>query len=127
MRRRLLVVAALVTGVGAFLAVDPGERLEVLSYDAIDAHTLRMTTCTSAPELTWTRVSRVEETATEVEVTVKAFQLPLPVGQSCETLDFIVTLEDPIGDREVNDGTNVVPRRHGSARVPATVSRPVVG
>jgi len=99
--------------VGAFFVADPGRVLLLDSYDAIDAHTLRVTTC-SAPALTWTRLTRIAERSTEVEITVKSFTLPLPVGSSCEVVEFMVTLEAPIGDREVTDGTHVVPRRFGS-------------
>jgi hypothetical protein len=60
---------------------------------------------------TWLRLTDVEESSTEVRITVKRISVPLPRTAAAVPIYFVVELDDPLGDRVVTDGFGEVLRR----------------
>jgi hypothetical protein len=116
-RRRTWVAVALTLLVGVVLIrsnstvlVDAYPRMD--SYGIVDERTLAMTV--SVAPGSWTRVTSLAETPTEVRVTVESLDWPIPLPGTAELilLDLTVSLSDDLGTRAVLDADGrVIPRR----------------
>lgn len=110
-RRRLPRRRWIVLGVGLVALVVLIIRLsdvpaEIAAYRVVDDHTLELRAV--AGPATWTRVTGVTETATQVLVYVGTIGAPLP-GTGGNLIELTVRLHDPINGRQVIDGNRGVP------------------
>ena len=112
-RRGLIaLVVILALSVLAVLRLDDATATGIWSYRVIDDHRIAVQAI-GGPGV-WTRVTGVTETTTAVTVRLSAIQPPLPVLAD-DTIEFIIDLRDPIGDRQVIDGNSglATPRSSG--------------
>lgn len=110
--RPWLVAAGVVAAAGAVFAVmDRPAPLDY--YRLVGDRTIVVHTITG--RATWTRVSSVSESPTSVVVTVRSFRIPfVPASGVGIPIEFVITLEAPLGDRTVVDaatGAAVRPSR----------------
>ena len=96
-------------GAAAFFLASAGRVLVIDTYELVDAARVRVSTYASSAA--WTRVTGVSETSSQVHITVKLWEWPVPQAGIGEPLDLTVTLDAPLGDRRVTDGLHEVPRR----------------
>jgi hypothetical protein len=97
------LVAALVlaAGAGVFVALDRPDPIDY--YRLVGDRTIVVGTLTGVA--TWSRVSSVTETPTSVVVAVRSFRFPVPAPAAGIPIEYVVTLEAPLGDRTVVDAT----------------------
>jgi hypothetical protein len=108
-RRRWLVVAGLVAVVLVVLVGSNKTALVGGSFPSLDSYRLEgdrtvVLTVAVAPR-SWTRVTNLVETSTEVRVTVESLDWPIPLPQTGD-LDLeavTITLRDALGSRLVVD------------------------
>jgi hypothetical protein len=115
--RRVWLVIALLAVIGAILVrsnstvlVDSIPRLQ--SFHAQDDVTLALTV--AVPPRSWTRVTDVVETSSEIRVKIESLNWPVPLPGTghLELRELIVELASPLGDRNVLDARGVrVPER----------------
>jgi hypothetical protein len=102
-RRRNLAIVALIVIVALVGYVSLTLRpQEVVFYRVINDHTLVVRA--QANVLLWPHLSSLNETATEVAVTVSGIGIPAPSTE--ELYDVTVVLAQPLGDRRVIDGNS---------------------
>ena len=103
-RRRWIVVAA------ALLAIVVAYRLldvptYIWQYRVIEEHTLLLETIDGPGA--WVRVTDVDETPTQVAVTVRSVHIQLgPSTAEGYVYESLATLQDPLGDRMVIDASD---------------------
>ena len=102
----LAAVALIAGGIWAQFGAGPDP---IDSYRLIDDDTIAIMTTTG--DLTWTRVTSVHETETQVEITVRSVTVPLPMASVAFPLELTVSLREPLGDRQVMDGSGHSPTR----------------
>jgi hypothetical protein len=97
------LVAALVlaAGAGVFVALDRPDPIDY--YRLVGDRTIVVGTITGVA--TWSRVSSVTETPTSVVVAVRSFRFPVPATAAGIPIEYVVTLESPLGDRTVLDAS----------------------
>ena len=105
--RRLATVAALaavlaVVLAGSIRALDRPMPIE--GYRLISHSSIGLETITGAGS--WTRVTGVAETASNVTVTVSSLQVPLPGSDVGQFLELVISLRAPLGTRLVIDGNS---------------------
>jgi len=85
----------------ATIVVDGYPRMA--SYRLVDQRTIVLTVAV-APR-SWTRVTSVAETPTEIRVRIESLDWPIPVPGTAELdlLDLTVSLADDLGTRVVRD------------------------
>jgi hypothetical protein len=111
-RRWIALVGVIALSALAFLTLDAATATRIWSYRVIDDHRI-VVQAIGGPGV-WTRVTGVTETTTAVTVRLSAIQPPLP-GASDDIIEFTIDLRDPIGVRQVIDGSSglVTPRSSG--------------
>lgn len=92
------VVALLTAG---FLALNPGTARLLDYYEVVDANTIIGGTVTG--DASWTRVTGVVESSSEVKITVRSFTWPVTTASIGRQIELTVSLEAPLGDRRVTD------------------------
>jgi len=119
-----LIVAAIVSVAAVVLALSNATVLVGAypwfeSYRPVDAHTIVLTVAV-APR-SWTRVTSVVESSTDVVIKVEslAWPIPLPGTNEAELRELTVTLTDDLATRVVRDARGQV--------VPASVRGPGAG
>lgn len=111
MRLRVLLAAGVIAGVAAAYAVFGGSTVPVDSYRVLDEDTITIEVTTG--DFSWTRVANVRETESTIEITVRTVALPLPMASVGYSMDLMVDLDQPLGDRTVVDAYGSEPRRVG--------------
>lgn len=104
------VAVVLLVQSNATVLVNSYPRMD--SYRAIDQRTIAVTVAV-APR-SWTRVTDVAETATDVRVKVEslAWPIPLPGSADLELRDLTVSLASDLGERVVRDANGqAIPAR----------------
>lgn len=112
MRRKRLIglgVAGVLLLAGAYVA-SGGSPMRVDSYTLEGPSTLVIEAVGGRGA--WLRLTDVVESDTEVRITVKRVSIPL-LGRTAIGIPehFVVELDEPLGDRVVNDGFGEVLRR----------------
>jgi hypothetical protein len=100
---------------GVLLLVAQNSTVTIDSYGLVDARTVAMRVAV-AP-CSWTRVTSVAETPTEVRVEIQTWPCPIP-GPGTASLvarDVVLALRDPLGARTVvnEQGRRVAARAGG--------------
>jgi hypothetical protein len=103
-RSRWLITAAILVGVAIVAAVAAWQGGDVLALDRYRSDDERLTVTVTAGPSAWTRVMRVTESADRVAVEVKSLGFPGPTAAVAKEFTFTVTLDSPLGSREVVDG-----------------------
>lgn len=100
-RRWFIAAAVVVTAVWALMAIyDRAQPLDY--YRLVGDRTIVVGTITGRG--TWTRVSSVTETPISIVVAVRSFPIPfVPAAGVGIPIEFVITLEAPLGDRTVVD------------------------
>jgi hypothetical protein len=102
----LVGVAALLVVVLWILLVVREYPSRIHSYRVIDERTLVVQV--NAPPRGWTWVDEVVETSSAVKVSIKSFDLlPGPGTAYAISLELTVQLDQPLGDRVVQDGDGI--------------------
>jgi hypothetical protein len=108
----ILVLATLVVLALTWIVLNTvNSRVRIDSYRVVDQRTIVVTAAVGPHS--WTRVTGVTETATEVRVTVESLDVTLgPSAAYAVLADLTVSLSQDIDDRTVLDAAgDVVPRR----------------
>ena len=124
-RRRRWVVAASLFAVLVVLGlyyVANNHTDQIEGYRVINERTILIEV--GGPPSSWTRVTQVTETSSQVRITVESLDLtPGPSLASLKRFEFTVQLAQPLGDRVVVDGeSNPVPQPACWTNVCATPS-----
>ncbi|HWP64133.1 MAG TPA: hypothetical protein VNO86_11750 [Candidatus Binatia bacterium] len=103
-RRRWIVATGIVAAAVALFAVS--DRADPLDYyRPVGDRIIVVGTITGAA--TWTRVSSVTETPSEVVVAVRSFRVPfVPASGVGIPIEFVITLGAPLGERTVIDASD---------------------
>jgi hypothetical protein len=107
----MMVTVAAAAGVAAAYAVFGGSNVPIDTYRALDNDTITVEVTTG--DFSWTRVADVRETESTVEITVRTVALPLPMASVGYSMNLMVDLDQPLGDRTVVDAYGSQPRRVG--------------
>jgi hypothetical protein len=97
----LAVIVAVLVRSNAAVLVDSIPRLQ--SFHAQDDGTLAITV--AVPPRSWTRVTDVLETSSEIRVTIESLNLPVPLPGTghLELRELVVELASPLDERTVVD------------------------
>jgi hypothetical protein len=112
-KRRLIGVlfaVALAVGIAAlgfWLASTAGRTDRLEYYRMMDPDTIIIGVVSG--RIAWTRVTDVAETGSEVRITVRTIDNPLPATGQGFPIELTVDLDEPLGHRVVVDGTWEVP------------------
>ena len=97
----VIVVGGLIAGV-SFVALDRPDPIDY--YRLVGDQTIVVGALTG--QATWSRVSSVTETPTSVVVAVRSFDIPfVPRAEGGLLIEYVVTLDSPLGDRTVLDAS----------------------
>jgi hypothetical protein len=107
-RRRWLAALVLLAGLVALAAVALDSASPIVSYRVLGERSIAVTTTEGTGS--WTRVARVQESATTVTVEIRSIRIQLGPGTGVGILtESIVGLRDPLGGRAVIDGRTGLP------------------
>lgn len=102
----LVALAALLIVLLWLLLVVKEYPSRIQSYRVVDERTIVVQA--NAPKRGWTRVDNVAETSTAVRVTIKSLDLlPGPGTALGISVELTVRLDQPLGDRVVQDGDGI--------------------
>jgi hypothetical protein len=96
-------------------AVSEGQAIPADYYTRIDDDTIVVAGTTGRGQ--WTRITNVEESSTEVSLTIRALSLPGSSTLVGHRISWTVDLSEPLGSRIVRDGFQVVPE-HSAREFP---------
>ena len=106
----LALIVVIVIRSNATVLANSSPRMD--SYRLVDDRTIILTVAVGPRS--WTRVTRVTETPTDVQITVESlvFPIPLPATAHLELRELTISLADDLGTRVVRDADGLaVPSR----------------